>query len=52
MRFCDRTCKYAETSKEESMDGYGSCRTFDALYCIKKECHIVKNMICNLKENR
>jgi len=52
MKFCDRVCKYAETAKVEALDGYGSCRTFDVLYCSKKKCHVIKNIVCELKEIR
>ena len=34
--FCDLLCKYAETPKEEGIDGSGSCHTFIALYCTKR----------------
>jgi hypothetical protein len=36
MEFCDLKCRYAEWPEEEAVDGSGSCRTFQAVYCNKK----------------
>jgi len=47
--FCDLLCKYAETPKEEGIDGSGSCHTFIALYCTKKKSLVHKNMPCKDK---
>jgi hypothetical protein len=47
--FCDLLCKYAETPKVEGIDGSGSCRTFIALYCIKRKSLVHKNMPCKDK---
>jgi hypothetical protein len=47
--FCDLLCKYAETPKEEGIDGSGSCHTFIALYCTKKKSLVHKNMLCKDK---
>jgi hypothetical protein len=47
--FCDLLCKYAETPKQEAVDGSGSCRTFIALYCTKKKSLVHKNMPCKDK---
>ena len=37
MEFCDMQCKHATWPKDDAVDGSGSCRTFQALYCKKKE---------------
>jgi hypothetical protein len=50
MAFCDFACKYATWPKGESLDGSGSCRTFQAIYCKKKKRHVHKNMPCPEKE--
>jgi len=47
--YCDLLCKYAETPKEEGIDGSGSCRTFIALYCTKRKSLVHKNMPCKDK---
>ena len=35
--FCDLTCRYASWPEDLALDGAGSCRTFQAIYCEKKE---------------
>ncbi|OPX34064.1 MAG: hypothetical protein B1H12_10740 [Desulfobacteraceae bacterium 4484_190.2] len=50
MKFCDFSCKFAIWPKGESLDGSGSCRTFQAIYCKKKNRHVHKNMPCSEKE--
>jgi hypothetical protein len=47
--YCDLLCKFAETPKIEGVDGSGSCRTFIALYCTKKQSLVHKNMPCKDK---
>jgi hypothetical protein len=47
--FCDMRCKYAQQPKEEGMDGSGSCRTFIALYCKRKNRLVAKNLPCKQK---
>jgi len=49
LNFCDLLCKYAQTPKEEALDGSQSCRTFIALYCTKKKSLVHKNMRCKDK---
>lgn len=46
MDFCDLNCHYAAWPEEGSLDGAGSCRTFQAVYCKKKGRHVHKNMPC------
>jgi hypothetical protein len=46
MDFCDLNCVHAEWPEDESLDGSGSCRTFQAIYCKKKKRHVHKNMPC------
>lgn len=46
MNFCDLTCKYAEFPKKIAVDGSGTCRTFQALYCKKKKRLVYKNAPC------
>jgi hypothetical protein len=52
MEFCDLTCRHAEWAKTEMLDGSGSCRTFQAVYCQKKDRHVHKNMPCHEKEKK
>ncbi len=52
MEFCDMQCKYAAWPKDDSVDGAGSCRTFQALYCNKKEQLVYKNHPCPEKVQR
>jgi hypothetical protein len=46
MEFCDLKCRYAQWPEKEAMDGSGSCRTFQAIYCRKKERTVPKNAPC------
>ncbi len=39
-------CAHASWPEEGSVDGSGSCRTFQALYCKKKEQLVYKNHPC------
>jgi hypothetical protein len=50
MRFCDLTCKYARWPKKEGLDGSGSCRTFQAVFCEKTQRIVHKNAPCLEKE--
>jgi hypothetical protein len=50
MDFCDLTCRHAEWPKQEALDGSGSCRTFQALFCKKKRRTVQKNAPCMEKE--
>lgn len=52
LNFCDLMCRYAETPRDEALDGSGSCRTFVALYCTKKKAVVAKNMPCTTKKIR
>lgn len=46
MRWCDMTCEDAAAPRDEALDGSGSCRTFQAVYCGKLARHVHKNMPC------
>ncbi|MFH1480067.1 MAG: hypothetical protein ABIG67_02265 [Pseudomonadota bacterium] len=50
MEFCDLRCRYASWPKREAYDGSGSCRTFQAVFCQKKERLVHKNVPCLEKE--
>jgi hypothetical protein len=50
MEFCDFNCRYARWPKEEALDGSGSCRTFQAIFCDKKNRPVYKNAPCPDKE--
>jgi hypothetical protein len=50
MEFCDFNCRYARWPKEEALDGSGSCRTFQAIFCKKKNRPVHKNAPCPEKE--
>jgi hypothetical protein len=52
MEFCDLNCRYAAWPLKEALDGSGSCRVFQAVYCSKKSRHVHKNMPCHEKEKR
>jgi len=52
MDFCDLSCKYASFPTAEAVDGSGSCRTFIALYCMKKISLVHKNLPCGDKKPR
>lgn len=49
-QFCDLMCRYAEFPKESALDGSGSCRTFLAIFCTKKNKVVFKNVPCEEKE--
>jgi hypothetical protein len=49
VKFCDHNCEYAGWPEADSIDGSGSCRTFQALYCKKQKRYVHKNMPCPLK---
>ncbi|MBW1786640.1 MAG: hypothetical protein JRK53_08510 [Deltaproteobacteria bacterium] len=52
MEFCDFSCRCAVRPEAGSLDGSGSCRTFQAVYCEKKKRHVHKNMPCPDKVGR
>jgi hypothetical protein len=52
MKFCDLNCRYADWPEDEALDGSGSCRTFQGIYCEKKERVVHKNAPCPEKERR
>ena len=52
MEFCDLNCVYARWPESDSLDGAGSCRTFQAIYCKKLKRHVHKNMPCTEKSNK
>jgi hypothetical protein len=52
MEFCDLNCQFARWPKDEAVDGSGSCRTFQAIFCCKKDLLVHKNAPCLDKEKR
>lgn len=46
IKWCDLRCEHADFSKEDALDGSGSCRTFMALWCSKLQKHVTKNSPC------
>lgn len=52
MDFCDMNCRHAEWPADDALDGSASCRTFQAIYCRKKERVVQKNGLCKNKEKR
>ncbi|MGD9032758.1 MAG: hypothetical protein PVJ69_02490 [Desulfobacteraceae bacterium] len=50
MQFCDLNCRYANWPQDEGADGSGSCRTFQAIFCEKKDRLVHKNAPCPDKE--
>jgi len=45
-------CEHADWPDDDAMDGSGSCRTFQALYCKKKARLVYKNHPCHEKVHR
>ncbi len=52
MEFCDMQCKFADWPEDDAVDGSGSCRTFQALYCKKRGRLVYKNQPCLDKMER
>jgi hypothetical protein len=52
MQFCDLRCKFADWPKDDALDGSGSCKTFQAIFCLKKDRIVHKNAPCIEKENK
>lgn len=52
MQFCDLNCRHASWPKDDALDGSASCRTFQAVFCSKKDRVVHKNAPCNEKEKR
>ena len=52
MEFCDLHCRHARWPDQDAVDGSGSCRTFQAVYCEKKGRIVHKNAPCTEKERR
>jgi hypothetical protein len=50
--YCDLNCRYASWPKDLALDGAGSCRTFQAIFCERKERSVYKNAHCMEKETR
>ena len=50
MDFCDLSCRYASWPQDEALDGSGSCRTFQAVFCAKQNRLVHKNAPCPDKE--
>jgi len=50
LKFCDTRCRHAAWPRAEHLDGSGSCRTFQALFCKLQEKLVPKNGPCELKE--
>jgi hypothetical protein len=52
MEFCDLNCRYARWPGDEAVDGAGSCRTFQAVFCEKRNRLVHKNAPCPEKEKK
>jgi len=52
MEFCDLNCLHAEWPSNQALDGSASCRTFQAIFCKKKDKVVYKNGPCMEKERR
>ena len=50
IKFCDWHCIYARFPKETALDGAGSCRTFQAVWCQFYKRLVPKNIKCKKKE--
>ena len=49
IKFCDFECKYAQFTKTKYLDGSGSCRTFQVVWCKKLKKYVLKNDVCKVK---
>ncbi len=52
MEFCDLNCRFARWPEDEALDGSGSCRTFQAIFCRKRDLLVHKNAPCPDKEKK
>lgn len=52
MEFCDLNCRYARRPEDQAVDGAGSCRTFQAVFCKKRERLVYRNAPCSEKKKR
>jgi hypothetical protein len=52
MGFCDLNCRYAGWPEDRAVDGAGSCRTFQAVFCEKRNRLVHKNAPCSEKKNK
>jgi hypothetical protein len=52
MDFCDMNCVHARWPDRDGLDGSSSCRTFQAIFCEKKDRPVHKNAPCHIKEKR
>ncbi|MEW6668865.1 MAG: hypothetical protein AB1512_26950 [Thermodesulfobacteriota bacterium] len=52
MHFCDMTCRHARWPEADHLDGSGSCRTFQALFCAKRRALVYKNAPCPEKQEK
>jgi hypothetical protein len=52
MEFCDLNCRYARWPVDKAVDGSESCRTFQAVYCEKRNRLVHKNARCPEKEKK
>jgi len=46
IKWCDMRCEDADFAKTDALDGSGSCRTFQSLWCGKLGKHVTKNSPC------
>ncbi len=46
IKWCDFQCENASFAKDEAIDGSGSCRTFQAVWCEKLNKYVHKNSPC------
>jgi len=52
MEFCDLNCRYARWPEERAVDGAESCRTFQAVFCEKRNRLVHKNAPCSEKKKK
>lgn len=48
-RWCDMRCEHASFPDEEAVDGSGTCRTFQAIFCKKLKRYVAKNAPCSAR---
>lgn len=42
-------CEHASFPEEEAVDGSGTCRTFQAIFCKKLKRYVAKNAPCSAR---
>jgi hypothetical protein len=52
LEFCDLNCRHAKWPEDRALDGAGSCRTFQAVFCERRKRLVHKNSPCKEKKKK